>query len=60
MLYILIYLRMSVCVCVCVPACVYIFLRSTYMPGDTGSTATIPAVVLFSLVVPKTNTHTFN
>lgn len=51
---------MSVCVCVCVPACVYIFLRSTYMPGDTGSTATIPAVVLFSLVVPKTNTHTFN
>ena len=45
-------------ICVCVY--IYIFVSIHTRLGGISSNTTVPAVILFSLVVPKTNTHNFN
>lgn len=39
---------------------IYIFVFIHTRLGGISSNTTVPAVILFSLVVPKTNTHNFN
>ena len=45
-------------ICVCIY--IYIFVSIHTRLGGISSNTTVPAVILFSLVVPKTNTHNFN
>lgn len=39
---------------------IYIYLSLYTSWSGISSNTTVPAVILFSLVVPKTNTHNFN
>ena len=49
-------IHIDMCVCIYI----YIFVSIHTRLGGISSNTIVPAVILFSLVVPKTNTHNFN